>query len=306
MIRPASLLPGSRIAILAPASAVKAEYVVGAEAFLRNRGFEVEIMPGTIGVPSGTYSAPESLRRASLLEAYSRADISAILCARGGYGCVHLLDSQLIDAMRANPKWLIGFSDISALHAASLCAGVMSIHASMAKELTLHPQSLPTRTLMAILEGGSPAYAESVSDGIEGEASGTLIGGNLAVLSGLAATPFDLFSIPLSHPCILFVEDIAEAIYAVERMFWRLHLAGVLKNIKGLIIGKFTEYHPDRNYPSMEAMLRARLATWHLDNIPVAIGFPLGHVDDNLPLIEGAHVDFRVQGSTAYLSPHTD
>ena len=289
------------MAIIAPASAVKREYVEGAARFLTGRGFDVEIMPGTTDTPCGSYSAPQGVRRSSLLEAYCRPDIDAILCARGGYGCVHLLDDELTAAMRANPKWLVGFSDISALHAASLRAGVRSVHASMAKQLDLFPDSLPTSMLMDILEGDAPDVNAQIEWGIGGSAGGMLIGGNLAVLSGLAATPFDMFALPAQRPCILFLEDVAEAIYAVERMLWRLHLSGTLTALKGLILGKFTEYKPDRNFPSMEAMLRSRLEEWGIRDIPVALGFPVGHIDENMPLIEGAEVEFEVSGRTATL-----
>lgn len=305
MITPAALRRGSRVAILAPATAVKSEYVGGAARFLSGRGFEVEIMPGTIDAPCGSYSATQRVRRDSLLEAYRCPDIDAILCARGGYGCVHLLDDELIRTMRANPKWMVGFSDISALHAASLRAGVRSVHSSMAKQLHLYPDTAPTSMLMQILEGGLPEVIAPIEGGIDGSARGILIGGNLAVLSGLAATPFDIFALPAERPCILFLEDVSEAIYAVERMLWRLHLAGVLRAVKGLIFGRFTEYNPDRNFSSMEAMLRARLEEWGVGDMPVALGFPVGHVDENVPLIEGADAFFEVSGRTATLKYNT-
>ena len=144
-----------------------------------------------------------------------------------------------------------------------------------------------------------------------GTAEGILIGGNLAVINGLAATPFDplaALSSPASVACdgrrLLFIEDIAEQIYAVERMLIRMLLAGQLRDIAGLIVGHFTEYRPDRNHHDMETMI-SRLLDTYADylpsNFPVAFGFPAGHTDDNLPLLLGAPALLEVTPDTTRL-----
>lgn len=127
-----------------------------------------------------------------------------------------------------------------------------------------------------------------------GKASGELRGGNLAVLNGLANTRFDMLTVGDGEDVILFIEDISEAIYAVERMLMRLYLSGTLSRIKGLIVGQFTEYRPDKNFDTMEAMIDALLTRCGISDIPVAFGFPVGHVSANYPLVEGAWVELTV------------
>lgn len=111
---------------------------------------------------------------------------------------------------------------------------------------------------------------------------GTLVGGNMAVLGGLIGTRYDIFSSP--DP-VIFIEDIAEPIYKVERLLYQLRFAGVLSRAKGIIVGQFTEYRPDRNYTAMYDMIRDMTRGL---GIPVAFDFPIGHVDGNMPVIESA------------------
>ncbi|MDE7180950.1 MAG: LD-carboxypeptidase [Muribaculaceae bacterium] len=306
-ITPAALKPGDTIAIVSPATIVREEYIDDAERMLRQEGFEVRVMPHAKGPASGSYAAGDKERVADLSAAWTDPDVKAILCARGGYGCNHLLmhlDPQLV---KDNPKWLIGFSDVSALHALSARAGVMSLHAPMAKHLAMLPADhYCTLRLLEILRGGLPVTYRFGGHplNIEGEASGRLIGGNLAVINGLASTPYDPFVIAEDngegHP-ILFIEDIAEQIYAVERMLIRLHLSGQLDRLGGIIVGAFTEYRPDRNFQDMESMISSLLERIGL-RIPVAFGFPAGHADDNLPLVLGSHATLRVGRDSATLT----
>ena len=303
MIYPRPLKEGSKIAIISPATVVKAEYVEGACGFLRNRGFTPVVMPHALGPAEGTYAASDSNRVADWLTALSDSDIDAILCARGGYGCVHLVAQTPLSVVRENPKWVVGFSDVSALHALMWKAGVASIHGPMAKHLTLCPDSKATMALMHLLESGLPLdYAvEGHALNRKGRARGRLLGGNLAVLGGLADTPFNLLAEALNSDVVLFIEDISEAVYRVERMLWMLHLSGVLNKVKGLIIGQFTDYKPDINFGTVEAMVSARMEAWGLNGVPVAFNFPVGHVDYNLPLVEGCMAELEITSKNVKL-----
>ncbi len=301
---PPYLRKGERIAILSPASAVREEYVRGAEAFLRYEGYDPVVFPSAAGQTSGSYSAPLPTRLNDLRRALEDDSIKAILCARGGYGCIHLLEDLDPLFVAANPKWLIGFSDVSALHALWVKAGVRSLHAPMAKHLTLNPSDNPrTRELLGILTGTQEMEIVTPTDPRSrlGKTTGELRGGNLAVLSGLAATPFDILDVKEDEDVILFIEDISEAIYAVERMLMRLYLSGTLRKIRGLIVGQFTDYRPDRNFNSVEEMADSLFRRLGIDNIPIAFGFPVGHVDDNRPLIEGARVSLEITPKTTTL-----
>ena len=300
LIQPPLLKSGDRIAIVSPATIVNPDYIDGAARFLESEGFSPLVMPHAKGPASGSFAASDSDRLGDLTDAWSDPAVRAILCARGGYGCNHLVDKIPLSTVSGDPKWLIGFSDISVLHALSLRAGVISLHAPMAKHLTLlPPDHYCTRALMRILTEGLPVeyFAPPHPLNIYGEAEGILIGGNLAVINGLAAGPFD----PMASeaPAILFIEDISEAIYAVERMLIRLRLAGQLDRVKGLVVGHFTEYRPDRNHPDMETMISRLLGD---APFPVAFGFPAGHTDDNLPLALGSKAILTVTPDGTSLS----
>lgn len=294
MNRLQGLREGDTIALLAPASAVKEEYCDSAEKWLKDKGFRVKRYPSASGGVSGSYSASTADRRREICDALADPEVKGILCARGGYGCIHLLE-EATPLFRANPKWIIGFSDVSALHAMAQCSGYPSVHAPMAKHFAESPcDEVSELWLRTLTTGNQQAISYPTAPGsIAGEAEGVLIGGNLAVLNSLAATPWDLLSLPLSRPSILMIEDISEAIYAVERMVYRLHLSGALGALKGIVIGQFTEYRPDRNYGSVEEMLAERFREWNV-TCPVAFGFPAGHVADNRPLLLGSECRLTV------------
>lgn len=302
MIYPRALRKGAKVAVIAPATVVKAEYVEGACAYLRGRGLAPVVMPHALGPSKGTYAASDGDRLSDWLTALQDPEIDAVLCARGGYGCVHLVAQTPLAVVRENPKWVVGFSDVSALHALMWRARVASIHGPMAKHLTLCPDSEATEALMHLLEKGLPLdyRVEGDKHNRPGKGCGRLLGGNLAVLGGLAGTPLDLLGEALRSDVVLFIEDISEAVYRVERMLWMLHLSGALGRVKGLIVGQFTDYRPDVNFGTVEEMISARLDAWGLGKVPVAFNFPVGHVDYNLPLVEGCmtELDVAAEGVT--------
>ena len=289
IIFPSPLTKGDKIAIISPASHILPDYVDGACNAIAQLGFQPVVGNHCKGRHGG-YSGTIEQRLADFLEALHNPEVKAILCSRGGYGVVHLLEYLSADDIAENAKWLIGFSDISALHAAMVASGVASIHASMAKHLTqFGVDDEATVALFNILQGKLPTYqTPSHPFNKPGTATGTLTGGNMAVLCGLLDTDFDL----LSRGDILFIEDVGEEVYKIERMLYNLRLSGVLPMIKGLIVGRFTDYrNPDGNGDSMEQMVKRMVEPY---DIPVAFDFPVGHVDENMPLIEGAQVTLTV------------
>ena len=289
IIFPSPLTKGDKIAIISPASHILPDYVDGACNAIAQLGFQPVVSTHCKG-QCGGYSGTIEQRLADFLEALHNPEVKAILCSRGGYGVVHLLEYLSADDIAENAKWLIGFSDISALHAAMVASGVASIHASMAKHLTqFGVDDEATVALFNILQGKLPTYqTPSHAFNKPGTATGTLTGGNMAVLCGLLDTDFDL----LSRGDILFIEDVGEEVYKIERMLYNLRLSGVLPMIKGLIVGRFTDYrNPDGNGDSMEQMVKRMVEPY---DIPVAFDFPVGHVDENMPLIEGAQVTLTV------------
>ncbi len=293
MTRPQLLKPGDTVAILSPASAVDPALIDGAVKALQSRGFNTKVMAHATG-RKGTYSASAGERLDDMRSALSDPAVKAILCSRGGYGAVDML-GRLIP----KPVWLIGFSDISALHALWQSHGIMSIHGSMARHLAEFPADDPAnQALFQILcHGTQPAYSFTTHPlSRQGSVRGQMIGGNLAVLAGLISTPYDM----LKPGRILVIEDIAEPIYKVERILHQLRLNGVLENLSGLLVGQFTEYRGDSNYTDMERMIADMTAPY---GYPVALGAPFGHVDGNLPFVEGAEVTLNVSDSITTITP---
>ncbi len=293
IIFPKPLQEGDCVAILTPARSIKAEYVAKAAEVLRLQGWEPVVMPHALG-KLGSYSGTVEERASDLEAAFADDKIRAIFCSRGGYGTVHLLERLCKLPFGKDPKWLAGFSDISILHALMCTAGIASIHSPMAKQISLGAGQQANAALFGILRGELPSYAFAGHPcNSPGEASGTLFGGNVAVLAGLIGSRFD----QLKGERILFLEDVGEPIYKIERALYQLKLSGVLGGLKGLVVGQFTEYLPDENYPDMESMIADMVSPY---DYPVAFNAPLGHVEVNLPLIEGARVSLKTdKGETS-------
>lgn len=316
---PPTLKPGDKVAILSPASAVLPEYIDAAVASLQRRGFVPVVFPHAKEKIEGNYAGTEAVRIADFKSALRDTSIRAILCARGGYGAVHLLPAIEWGEFAANPKWIIGFSDISALHARALAEGVGSIHSPMAKDIDTEGGDLLFKILTT---GKQPEYFmdrgsedSNLPKNSPGDAEGVIMGGNLAVLQALIATPSDIFARVDKEDTILFIEDVAEPVYKVERIMYQLLLMGVLHKIKGLAVGRFTEYRHPEGEATMENMI-SRILSMHglipgihttpsgrQDWLPVAFGLPVGHVDDNRPILEGSRIRLSINPSSFTLSP---
>lgn len=313
MTIPNPVAASAKVALIGPASRINPQIVRSLVSLYNDSpgefpGGELIVYPSALDANAeGSYAASLRQRVADFRDAWSRDDVGLVICARGGYGCVHLLDYLEPDFIAAHPKWLVGFSDVSALHALLFKSGVMSLHAGMAKQLVEDTDSgfgAYRKVFKGLLEDTTPRFEYHIAPhplNIPGEGRGVLIGGNLAVLNGLAGTPYDLMGECLNRGAVLFLEDVSEPIYAVERMLYRLHLQGVLARVRGLLIGQFTEYRPDRNYDDMYRMISDRLREWGV-TCPVAFDFPVGHNDRNVPLIVGCDVAVRVDENGSWIS----
>lgn len=296
---PPSLRQGDRVAIVSPASRIDGALIDSAVAALAAEGYSPVVGAHARGI-SGSYSADRAGRLADLREAILDESIRAIICSRGGYGAVHLLDDLDSIDSRCFSKWLVGFSDVTALHALWLRKGYASLHAAMAKYIGRCEQFSCFRDEMSMLAwGGDRSRFDRHYDphpfNRHGECRGRVVGGNLAVLGGIIGTPFD----PLRPGDILFIEDIAEPIYKVERILWQLRLRGSFARLGGLMVGQFTEYRPSADHPDMETMI-SRFTSGYC--FPVAYGIPSGHIEDNSPLLTGAEAHLRVDSSGVCLS----
>lgn len=298
------LVPGDTVAILSPASAVKDEYIDGAVQAIAARGYRPLVMPHARG-NRGSYSAAASDRVADMRQALADPDVKAIICSRGGYGCVDLLEAITPQEIAANSKWLAGFSDVSALHALWQAAGLPPVHASMARALTEGAADDHNNDrLWHILEGGDPSLwfdrtapyplpadqqRPQLPDNRPGRVRGRVVGGNMAVIMGLYGTP--LF--PAASGDILLIEDVGEEIYRVERMLHQLRLGGLLPRLGALLVGRFTAFRaPTADWPSMEAMIAQMVAPY---SFPVAYDVPVGHIGNaNTPILLGAEASLEI------------
>ncbi|MDE5785544.1 MAG: LD-carboxypeptidase [Duncaniella sp.] len=298
LITPPPLRPGSHVAIVSPSGAVDADVVNGAAEVLSSWGFSAEIMPHAL-CRHGSFAGRVEERLADMTEALTSPRYDAVMCSRGGFGAVHLLDALSRLPLCDNPKWIIGYSDITALHCLMSSRGIASLHAPNCRHLAENRGADDcSQRLKDILSGREPrpVVAPTHEFAVEGKASGVLRGGNFAVLSSLISTPFD--TITASDDTILFLEDISEPIYKVERMLYTLRLNGTLSRLRGIIFGQFTNYRPTDLYENMEQMIAPLVADL---GIPVAFNFPTGHVALNYPLIVSAPATLTVGEHTTEL-----
>lgn len=284
---PRPLEQGDRIAVVSPAGSIDPRHVHSAVEVLRQQGWRPYIGDHALG-KSGTYSGTDTERFHDLSRALTDPSVRAVICSRGGYGAVHLLERLDAIPVARDPKWIVGFSDISALHALMTSKGIVSVHAPMTKDISRGPEDPDIATLFGILRGDRPVHRfPSSRFDRPGIASGRLLGGNLAVIAELIGTPFDV----IRPGSILFIEDIEEPIYKTERILYQLRLSGRLASLAGLIVGQFTGYKPNANYELMEEMIADMVYPY---DFPVAMNVPFGHVDHNIPLLSGARATLRV------------
>lgn len=295
LIIPPYLHEGDKVVILSPSSKIDKAFLKGAVKRLTSWGLR-PVLARHAGSSHGTYAGTVGQRLEDLQAAMDDPDTRAILCSRGGYGAVHLVGKLDFSRFRESPKWLIGFSDITALHNLWQREGFASLHAPMARHLTVEPEDdFCTLALRDILTGAAATPAGCFGYTCEphklnrrGTAEGTLRGGNFAVFNGLRGTPYD---IP-ADDTVLFIEDVGERPHAIERMMYNLKLGGVLERLSGLIIGQFTEYEEKKQLGKELYGALAELVKEY--DYPVCFNFPVGHVPMNLPLINGAPVRLDV------------
>lgn len=290
LLFPPALDNGDKVILLSPSSKIDRRFLDGARKRLESWGLNVKLSKHASG-SSSTYSGTLRQRRDDLQEALDDDEARLIFCSRGGYGAIHLIDKLDFTRFRLHPKWIAGYSDITVLHNLLQHEGFASLHAPMARHLTVEEEhDFCTQMMHDLLFGLHPMdyFCPSHPLNRKGEASGILRGGNLSVLYGLRGTPWDL----PAPGTILFLEDVNEPPHAIERMMYNLRLGGVLEQLSGLIIGQFTHLQENR---TLGKELNEALAELVADyDYPVCFGFPVGHVTQNYPLICGATVQLKV------------
>ena len=293
---PDYLKSGDKVALITPSYYGSEESTRKAAKVLRGWGFKPVIGPNVGRKHLTHYAGTAEQRLADLRWALQNPDIKAIVCMRGGYGTLHLVEVLPLQEMAANSKWIVGYSDITTLLDMEASAGVMGIHGVMGCNIGGRGGADLSCTLLRdLLKGQVPRYelpANSLN--IPGRATGILVGGNLATFVPLLVSQADAIG---NTDIILFLEEVEETYHNIDRLFNMLKMSGVLNHCKGVVLGGFTDCEDDLGYKSAETLLREYIAPY---NIPMLCGFPAGHEKMNLPLVMGAPVtlDVRADGAT--------
>ena len=292
-IMPAALKVGDTIAIVSPSSTPDSITVAKGCETLRKWGYVPVVGPHALSSYHG-FAGTADERAADVLWALRDSTIKAIMCSRGGDGAVQVLQRIPLNEFRDHPKWILGFSDTTALHSAEVSAGVMSIHCSMCDGISAKGERDSVNAILQrLLQGELPSYQVSAHPlNQAGEAEGILVGGNLSVLCGLAGSEYDFLN-RVEEGQILFFEDTGEGMSKVDRMLHQLEIRGILSQLKGIIVGHFSKYKSQENvFADMYEMLHEYLQ--HYD-IPVCYDFPVGHHSGlNYPMVEGSKVKLIV------------
>lgn len=302
VIFPKSLKKGDKIAIISPAgSVVKSQLEEGLK-LIESKGYEPVLGKHvyTKFVNGYSYAGTEKERISELNWAFNDQDISAVWASRGGYGCQHLLRHIEFSKFKKDPKWYIGYSDNTVIQSFLLKYNFASVHGQTIKTSSFGVSDESYNLIFDILEGSRPKYSFEKNDfNKNGNAEGILVGGNLALVYALLGTDYS-FNF---KDKILFIEDIGENFYALDRMLISLDLAGVFRKINGLIIGGMTNMGDEKENRSYEESFDAfaykiiseRTAKY---DFPKAYGFSNGHIFENHPLIIGATIKMNVAEKT--------
>ena len=292
-VMPTPLKTGDTIAVISPSSVPDSATVAKGCATLRSWGYVPVVGAHALSSYHG-FAGTADERATDLLWALRNPSIKAIICSRGGDGAVQVLQRIPLNEFRNHPKWIMGFSDVTALHSAEVAAGVMSIHSSMCDGIAMRGERDSVNMILRkLLQGELPTYqAPAHPLNQQGEATGILVGGNFSVFCGLAGSEYDFLN-RADEGLILFIEDTDESITKVDRMLHQLEIRGVLSKLNGIIVGHFSKYKsPENGFADMYEMLHEYLQHYQ---IPVCYDFPVGHHSGkNYPMVEGCKVNLKV------------
>lgn len=292
MITPPYLTIGDTIAIVAPAGKIAIEKVSEAKKTLESWGLQVTLGKNLFN-DHLQYSAPDADRLFDLQSILDDESVKAILFARGGYGIIRILDQIDFSQFSKSPKWLIGFSDITIFHShIHQVFKTETIHAAMTAGLK---DEVSAESLRKALFGERLNYEfETHSLSRKGKAKGILVGGNLAILCSLIGSASDIDT----KRKILFIEDVGEYLYRLDRMMWQFKRAGKLNNLAGLVVGGMTDMK-DNDAPFGKTAYEIVWEAVHEFGYPVCFGFPAGHQDENRALIMGRRTELIVDNICA-------
>lgn len=292
MSTPPYLKKGDKVAVICPASYIKEDLTLAYD-ILKNWGLE-PIVYESVTSQHHQFAGEDELRASDFQKALDDTDIKAIIAGRGGYGCVRIIDKINFAKFKKNPKWIVGFSDLTVILSHIYRKFKLpTIHGQMVKSfLDATPDSL--NSLQSVLFGKKSdlKYKSEEPFNRDGQAEGVLIGGNLAILHSIIASPSDINY----EYKILFIEDVGESHYNIDRMMWTLKRAKKFNKLKGLIVGGFTSLKDsDPAFgQTFQEIIFDKVKEY---DFPIAFDCPSGHIDNNHALIIGRTIKLKVKNT---------
>ncbi|TDI78019.1 MAG: LD-carboxypeptidase [Bacteroidetes bacterium] len=290
MVTPPFLKHGDTIAIVSTARKITKTDLEPALELLASWGFKA-VLGHTIGAEEHQFAGDDTLRTQDFQAMLDNPNIKAIWCARGGYGTARMLDGLNFSVFKKNPKWIIGYSDITVLHSHIHNFGIETLHAQMPLEIEKKTEEA-RKSILRVLSGKDHRITCTTINNKNrmGATAGTIVGGNLSVLYSLCGSSTALNT----EGKILFIEDLEEYLYHIDRMLQNLKRNGMLKNLAALLVGGMTQMQ-DNAIPFGRSAYEIVTDVVREYHYPVCFDFPAGHIKDNRALILGREVQLNVE-----------
>lgn len=296
---PPYIKPGDTVGVLAPASIVRYEDCIPGLEVLRNQ-WQLDVIEGsTLKGEYNQFSGTDEQRLRDLQTMLDNPNVKAIIAARGGYGCSRIMDQLDFTKFRQSPKWLVGFSDLTVFLSQLHSMGYASIHGPMVKLFTIENGKVALESLRKTLFGEPVTYQIPAHPFNEaGQATGQVVGGNLCLFAHMTGSKTEVDTTGK----ILFIEDINEYLYNIDRMMIQLKRAGQLAHLAGLVVGQFTDPRDNPSPPFGKTAYEIIKEHTEAYSYPVCFDFPVGHVADNRALYVGVEALLKVQSHGVELS----
>ncbi|GAB4055033.1 S66 peptidase family protein [Spirosoma litoris] len=294
---PPFLRPGDTVGIVAPASWFPYEELADGLRILRE-DWHLNVIEGeSLHAIDGPFAGSDELRRSDIQRLFDDPNVRAVFAARGGYGCYRIADDLDLTSLKANPKWLVGFSDVTVLLSLLHNNDIVSLHGLMPRQFGDSARAASLESLRQWLFGEFPKNYVIPTHPLNrtGSAKGALVGGNLTLLVNSIGTPTDIDFTGK----ILFIEDIDETLFSLDRMMTQLRRSGRLANLTGLVVGQFTDMRGNQSLPFGKDAFEIIADTVSVYPYPVLFDFPAGHVEFNLALPIGKIVELVVEKGNA-------
>ena len=296
MIRPNYLQKGDAVAIVSTARKVSKKELIPALAILKN--WKLNVVIGTsIEAEEHQFAGNDNLRASDFQEMLDNPKIKAIWCARGGYGTIRMIDLLDFSNFKNNPKWIIGYSDVTVLHSHLHQLGFETLHAQMPVSIETKTAACVQSIKSSLLGNNTNITIPSEVSNVTGNAKGVLVGGNLSILYSLCGSSSSIST----KGKILFIEDLDEYLYHIDRMLQNLKRNGMLDQLEGLIIGGMTKMH-DNDIPFGQSAEEIILSICDDYNYPIVFNFPAGHIKDNRALILGRKAELIISKTETILT----